>query len=522
MKINKIMSVEAALDLIRDDDTIAISSASMVGYPDYIVKCLEDRYLETKHPGALTLYAGCGHGNPVGYGADDRFGHPGFLKRTVCTHPQVVPKLGKFIDSGEIEAYGFPQGVVNQLYRCSAAKQPGLLTKIGIGTYCDPRQDGGKLNSATTEDLVEVMVIDGEEYLFYKSKPIDVAIIRGTTADERGNITIEHESLKLEILEIALAAKSSGGKVIVQVKRTAAAGTLNAKDVVVPGEVVDAVVVCDDVKEYHRQTAGTVYNPYMSGELTCPDGAVSVPKEVLEANDIVCRRAAYEIYRGAVINVGVGIGVGVGSVADVEGIIKDVTFTLELGVFGGTPQAMPDFGAAINATSYLSHPSMFDYYHSGGLDIAFLGAAQIDAEGNVNVSRFGGRAAGQGGFIDISQTAKKVVFCTYFNAKGFEASVKDGKLNIESEGKFPKFVDKVDQITFCGKRSREKGQEVVICTERCVFTLVKDGVMITEIAPGVDLEKDILANMGFKPIISENLKVMDEKVFIPGRMGCFD
>ncbi|MCL2391790.1 MAG: hypothetical protein FWC66_04160 [Oscillospiraceae bacterium] len=522
MKINKIMSIEAALDLIKDGDTVAISSASMVGYPDYIVKCLEDRYIETKHPAALTLYAGCGHGNPVGYGADDRFAHPGFLKRTVCTHPQVVPKLGKFIDSGEIEAYAFPQGVVNHLYRCSAAKQPGLLTKIGIGTYCDPRQDGGKLNSATTENLVEVMVVDGEEYLFYKSKPIDVAILRGTTADERGNITIEHESLKLEILEIALAAKSSGGKVIVQAKRTAAEGSLNAKDVVVPGELVDAVVVCEDVEQYHRQTAGTVYSPYMSGELKCPAGAVSVPKEVLEADDIVCRRAVSEIYRDAVINVGVGIGVGVGAVADVEGIINDVTFTLELGVFGGTPQAMPDFGAAINATSYLSHPSMFDYYHSGGLDIAFLGAAQIDAEGNVNVSRFGGRAAGQGGFIDISQTAKKVVFCTYFKAKGFESSISDGKLNITNEGKVPKFVEKVDQITFCGKRSRAKGQEVVICTERCVFELVEQGVMLTEIAPGIDLEKDILANMGFKPIISKALKVMDQRIFIPGRMGCFD
>jgi len=522
MKPSKVMDICAALDMIKDGDTIAISSASMVGYPDYIIKRLEDRYLETKHPAGLTLYAGCGHGNPVGYGADDRFGHPGFLKRTVCTHPQVVPKLGKFIDSDEIEAYVFPQGVVNQLYRCSAAKQPGLLTKIGIGTYCDPRQDGGKLNNITTEDLVELMIVDGEEYLFYKSNPIHVSVIRGTSADEYGNVTIEEEALKLELLEIALAAKSSGGKVIVQVRQAVAAGSLKAKDVVVPGELVDAVVVCEDVELYHRQTAGTVYSPFMSGELICPSGDVSKPKEVLQADDIVCRRAAYEIYRGAVINVGVGIGVGVGAVADVEGIIKDVTFTLELGVFGGTPQSMPDFGAAINATSYLSHPSMFDFYHAGGLDITFLGAAQIDAEGNVNVSRFGGRAAGQGGFIDISQTAKKVVFCTYFKAKGFESSVEGGKLVITNEGKVPKFVDKVDQITFNGKLSREKGQEVVICTERCVFRLVEDGVMLTEIAPGVDLEKDIIGNMGFRPIISDDLKVMDGCIFTPGRMGCFD
>jgi len=521
MIANKVMDVFAALNMIQSGDAIAISSASMVGYPDYIVKCLEDRYLESKSPAGLTLYAGCGHGNPVGYGADDRFGHPGFLKRTVCTHPQVVPKLGKFIDSGAIEAYVFPQGVVNQLYRCSAAKQPGLLTKIGIGTYVDPRQDGGKLNSATTEDLVELMLINGEEYLFYKAKPINVAIIRGTSADERGNISIEEEALKLEILEIALAAKASGGKVLVQVKQVVAAGSLKARDVVVPGELVDAVVICEDVANYHRQTAGTVYSAFMSGELTWPPRAVSKPKDILNADDIVCRRAVYEITRGAIVNVGVGIGVGVGAVADVEGIIEQVTFTLELGVFGGIPQGKADFGSAVNATSYLSHPSMFDYYHSGGLDIAFLGAAQIDAEGNVNVSKFGGRAAGQGGFIDISQTAKKVVFCTYFKAKGFESSIVDGELVIKHEGEIPKFVSKVDQITFNGKLSREKKQEIIICTERCVFKLGENGIMLTEVAPGIDIEVDIIGNMGFRPIICDDLKIMDERIFIPGRMGCF-
>lgn len=519
---SKVMDVHAALDLIKDGDTIAISSASMVGYPEYIVKHLEDRYIETKHPAALTLYAGCGHGNPLGYGADDRFGHPGFVKRYVCSHPDVAPNLRKYIESGEIEGYSFPQGVINQLYRCSAAKQPGLLTKIGIGTYIDPRQDGGKLNSITTEDLVELMTLGGEEYLFFKSKPIDVAIFRGTSSDERGNITIEEESLKLEILEIATAAKSSGGKVIVQVKRIVANGSQKAKAVVVPGELVDAVVVCEEPETYHRQTAGTVYSPYMSGELLCPPGSVAKPKQVLTAQDLVCRRAVFELYPGAVVNVGVGIGAAVGAEAAVEGIVNDVTFTLELGAFGGTPQSGVNFGAAINASSYIAHPSMFDFYHGGGLDIAFLGAAEIDAEGNVNVSRFGGRAAGQGGFIDISQTSKKVVFCTYFMAKGFDAVVEDGKLVIKNEGKVRKFVDKVEQITFNGKLSREKGQEVLICSERAVFRLVKDGVMLVEIAPGADLEKDILANMGFKPIVSRNLKVMDSRIFTPGRMGCFD
>ena len=518
----KVMDASAAVGLIKDGDTIAISSASMVGYPDYVVKYLEDRYIADQHPAGLTLYAGCGHGNPLGYGADDRFGHPGFLKRTVCTHPDVVPNLRKYIESNEIECYVFPQGVVQQLYRCSAAKQPGLMTKIGIGTYIDPRQDGGKLNAKTTEDLVEVVTVEGEEYLFYKSRPIDVAIFRATSADENGNITIEEEALKLEILEIALAAKASKGKVIVQVKNVVSAGSLNANNVVVPGELVDAIVVCDDVEQYHKQTAATIYSPFMSGELRCPSGAVAQPKPVLKANDIVCRRAAFELKRGTIVNVGVGIGSGVGTVAAIEGVTEDLTFTLELGAFGGTPQSAPDFGATVNGTSFLAHPSMFDFYHGGGLDITFLGAAQIDAEGNVNVSYFGGRAAGQGGFIDISQTAKKVVFCTYFTAKGFEAEISGGALNIVNDGKIPKFVEKVDQITFNGPLAREKGQEVIICTERAVFQLVKEGVMIIEIAPGVDLERDIFGHMGFKPIVSKDLKVMDTRVFIPGRMGFFD
>ena len=520
---SKVMDVSKAVELIKDGDSIVTTSASFAGCADYVMKALEDRFLETQHPSGLLLYAGCGHGNPLGDGyADDRFGHIGFLRGTICSHPDVVPRVRKLIENNEIEGYVFPQGVIQQLFRCAAANQPGLMTKIGIGTYIDPRQDGGKLNSKTTKDLVKLMDFNGEEYLFYESIPVNAAIIRGTSADEQGNVTIEEESLKLELLEVALAAKASGGKVIVQVKQVVAANSLKAKDVVVPGELVDAVVICEDVAAFHRQTAGTVYNPFLSGEMRCPSGEIAKPKEALTAEDLVCRRAVYEITSGAILNVGVGIGTGIGAVAAVEGIVEDVTFTLELGAFGGAPQSRGDFGSTINATSYLSHTSMFDYYHAGALDIAFLGAAEIDAEGNVNVSRFGGRAAGQGGFIDISQTSRKVVFCTYFKAKGFKSSVEGGKLTINSEGQVPKFVGKVDQITFNGKLSRDKGQEVIICTERAVFKLIKEGVMIIEIAPGMDLEKDIIKNMGFRPLISKDLKLMDERIFIPGRMGCFD
>lgn len=522
MKRDKVMSAESALDMIADGDCMAISAAGLVGYPDYVVKCLEDRFVGTGHPRALTLYAGCGHGVPFLRQGDQRFGHEGFLKRTICSHPDVVPDLRGLIEQNKLEAYVLPQGVLQHLYRTSACREPGLLTKIGIGTYIDPRQDGGKINSATTEDIVQVMELDGEEWLFYKSFPVNVALIRGTTADENGNVTIEREALKLETLEIALAAKAGGGRVIVQVEQTAAAGTLKPKDIVIPGELVDAIVVTENPIEYHRSTAGTAYSPYMSGEVKCPASEATRPRDVLEPNDIICRRAAYELFPGAVVNVGVGIGSGLGPVAAVENMQDRVTFTLELGVFGGIPQQAEDFGVAVNPVSFLSHTSMFDYYHGGNLDMTFLGAAQVDKNGNVNVSKFGGRAAGQGGFIDISQTARKVVFCTYFTAKGFKAAIGGGELHIEKEGAVAKFVEDVDQITFNGALARAAGKEVCFVTERCVFALAPEGLMLTEVAPGVDLERDILAQMHFRPLISAELKVMDARVFTPGRMGCFD
>lgn len=518
MSKSKKLNVSDAVALIRDGEKIAISSAGIVGYPDYIVKHLEDKFLACGHPNALTLYAGCGHGVPYLHQGDQRFGHSGFVKKIICSHPDVVPELRTLIERNEIEAYVLPQGVLQHLYRCAASREPGLLTKIGIGTYIDPRQDGGKINGITTKDIVRVMELDGEEYLFYDSFPVTAAIIRGTTADDNGNVTIEREALRLESLEIALAAKASGGRVLVQVERMAANNTLNAKDIAIPGELIDAVVVTEEPELYHRQTAGTIYNPYVSGEVRCRIEDVAAPKTQLQADDIICRRAFFELFEGAVVNVGVGIGSGIGPVAAAEGMLDKITFTLELGVFGGIPQPAKDFGVAVNPGSIVTHPTMFDYYHGGNLDMAFLGTAQVDRHGNVNVSKFGGRAAGQGGFIDISQCAKKVVFCTYFKAKGFRASVSGGVLSIEHEGEVPKFVDTVDQITFNGELSRRKQQEVVIITERCVFELTPDGVALAEIAPGVDLHKDILDQMGFRPIVNKPLKLMDARIFTPCKM----
>jgi propionate CoA-transferase len=511
----KVMHVSDALDLIKDGDLVALSAAGEIGWPKYVIYSLEKRYLERKSPGGLTIFSGCGQ--EIG-----RFAHPGFLKRFIASHPKTAPDLLKMAANNEMEGYVLPQGVLQQLYRCSGAKQPGLLTKIGMGTYIDPRQDGGKISGCAKEDIVRVMEIDGEEWLFYKSFPINVSLIRGTTADEFGNVTIEEEALKLEILEIALAAKATQGKVIVQVKHLAAGGNLKAKDVVIPGELVDAVVVCEDVDTYHRQTLGAVHNPGFSGEMKVPGQSAFVERSILEGSDIICRRGVYEIFPGAVVNLGAGLGAGVGSAAALEGIVKDITFTVELGAVGGTPQTMPHFPASVNPSAFLSHPAMFDFYHGGGLDITFLGVAQIDRAGNVNASKFDGVTAGQGGFIDISQSSKKVVFCTYFTAKGLKTSFEGGKLTVHQEGKIPKFVQTVDQITFNGPLAKKQGRTVVVCTERAVFELTEDGLTLTEIAPGADLDRDILAQMEFKPLISDQLKTMDPRIFIPGRMGCFD
>ena len=519
----KMMEVSDALDLIKDGDAVAISAVGMVGYPEYVVAKLEERFLERKSPRDLTLYAAGGHGGMGKHACDDRFAHEGLLKRHVCTHPRSVPELRAIIANNGMEGYAMPQGVLNQLYRCTASRQPGLLTKIGMGTYIDPRQEGGKLNEITKEDLVEVVELGGEEWLFYKAPKVDIAIIRGTYADEKGNITIDEEPLKMEMLEVALAAKGCGGKVIAQVKHVVESGSLHAQHVVVPGQIVDAIVVCaEDYELYHRQANPPGYNPFITGEARSPRGAVAQPKAEVTPNDVVCRRAVFDLFPGAIINLGVGFGSGAGQVAAIEGIEDKLNFTLELGAFGGVPLSGGGFGVSMNPESFVSPPTMFDFYHGENLDVAVLGAAEVDKEGNVNVSRFAGLPDGQGGFIDISTSAKKVLFCTHLVAKGFKGEVADGALRILEEGQVKKFVDKVEQITYCGKKAIEAGHEAYFITERAVFKLEQEGLTLIEIAPGVDLDKDILRQMDFAPIISKDLKRMDERIFRPGRMGCFD
>jgi propionate CoA-transferase len=426
--------------------------------------------------------------------------------------------LQRLAFDNKIEAYNLPQGVVSHLYRAIAGKKPRIITHVGLGTFVDPRLDGGKINSVTTEDIVELIVFDGREYLAYKTFPINVAILRGTTADTDGNVTMEKEPLTLDSLAMATAAKNSGGFVIVQVERVADRGTLPARQIKIPGIMVDCVVVSKP--ENHWQTFGDRYNPARSGEIKMP--LQSIPPMEMSDRKIIARRAAFELKPNNIVNLGIGMPEGVSIVANEEKILNFLTLTTEPGVIGGVPEGGLNFGSGINTEVLVDQNAQFDFYDGGGLDIAFLGLAQADRQGNLNVSKFGTRLAGAGGFINISQNAKKVVFVGTFTAGDLEVDVKDGRLVIVKEGKNKKFIEQVEHVTFSGSYAVKKKQPTLYITERCVLRLTDAGMELVEIAPGVDLEKDILAHMEFKPIIKEPLKRMDVRIFQTRPMGLAD
>ncbi|CAM5181182.1 Acetate CoA-transferase YdiF OS=Castellaniella sp OX=1955812 GN=EPN31_10175 PE=3 SV=1 [Castellaniella denitrificans] len=434
--------------------------------------------------------------------------YEGLVKRLISGHTGQAPLMGQLINEDKIEAYLLPQGVLVTLWRQVAGRKPGVITKVGLGTYVDPRLQGGKVTSRTVEELVKVIEIEGEEWLLYKSFPVDVAIIRATTADTNGNLTIEEESMVAEALPMAQASKNSGGIVIAQVKYLAEANSLHPKDVKVPGALVDYVVVAS--AENHMQTMGTLYSPGLAGNLRVPLG--SLPSMEFSERKIIARRAAMELIPGAIVNLGIGIPDGVASVAAEEGVADLFTLTTEIGTYGGVPAAGADFGSAYNAEAIIEHEAQFDFYDGGGLDIAFLGLAQTDVEGNLNVSKFGQRVVGPGGFINITQGSKRVVFCGSLTS-GAELDFSGGKVRVISEGKTRKFVDHVDQITFSGKFALRNGIPVHYVTERAVFELQEDGLVLIEIAPGLDLERDVLAAMDFRPHISPLLKEMPAEIF---------
>ena len=504
---NKIVSAAQAVAIIRSGDTVASSGFIGIGTPNELIQALRKRFDDTATPRDLTLLFAASPGDGKGHGLDN-LACEGLVKRVIGGHYGLVPKLATMAVEGRIEAYNLPQGTITQLYRDIAGNRAGTITKVGLRTFVDPRQEGGKINSRTTQDLVRLMEIDGQEWLFYRAFPVSVALIRGTTADLNGNITMEREALTLDHLALAMAAKNSNGFVIAQVERICAQGSLNPRQVQIPGILVDCVVVA--APENHHQTYATTYNPAFSGELKVPlDMLVALP---LDERKIIARRCAFELPMGGVVNLGIGMPEGVAPVANEEKVLGYVTLTAEPGVIGGLPQSGLDFGAAINTDAIIHQSQQFDFYDGGGLDMACLGMAQIDAQGNVNVSRFGARLAGSGGFINISQSARRVVFAGTFTNGGLEVKVADGRLRIVREGSQKKFIKAVQQITFNGAYAAEVGQSVLYVTERCVFRRGPDGMELIEVAPGIDIERDVLAQMDFMPIV-RNPGVMDLRIF---------
>jgi propionate CoA-transferase len=511
----QIVTADEAVGRIPDGATVLV-----VPMPSEEVYPAFHRVFEaTGSPKELTFVwaAGLGPFSPERKGMN-HFAYPGMMKRVIAAHVGLNHEVVKMIAMNQVEAYNLPQGSMCQLYREIAAGRPGLLTRVGLHTFVDPRIEGGKLNERTRacEELVEVVQIDGQDMLLYKSMHFDVALIRGTTADPDGNITVEDEAISMENLDGAMAAKRCGGFVIAQVERLTDTPA-HPHDVAVPGVFVDLVVVAQS-RQAHPHTLFVEHDPSYTGAAVA-DLEASFRPMPLGLEKVISRRAFMQLNRGDKVNLGVGIPMGVAQVAHEEGVLDSFTMNTEVGVFGGLPQGGKNFGPAQNPRAFVSQTTMFDFYDGGGLDVTCVGMAQMDREGNVNVSKIGMKIIGSGGFINITQGTKKVVFCGEFSAAGADIAVEDGKLKVRTEGKVAKFVDKVEQITFSGQMALEGGHDILYVTERCVFALRPEGVVLTEIAPGVDLQKDVLDRMGFAPVVAPDLKTMDARIFAAAPMG---
>jgi len=515
--MKKILTAAEAVDLyVKSGSTVAFGGFVGAAHPEELSSAIEDSFLKSGCPEDLTIIYAAGMGDSGNRGLN-HLGHEGLVTKIIGGHWGLVPKLQKLALENKAAAYNIPQGVISQLYRDIAAGKPGVITHVGLKTYVDPRVEGGKINAKAREagDIVELIHLGGSEKLLYKSQPINVAIIRATYADTNGNCTMEKEGVTVEVLSLAQAAKNSGGNVIVQVEQVVEAGSLDARLVKIPGIYVDALVVASP--QNHMQTFGTLYNPAYSGEKRVPvDSILPLP---MSSRKIIARRAAMELIPNAIVNLGIGLPEGVAAVAAEENL-EGMVLTAESGVIGGIPAGGLDFGVTVNADCVLDQPYQFDFYDGGGLDAAFLGMAEMDAQGNINVSRFGNKLPGCGGFINISQNAKKVIYCGTFTAGGLKVEAKDGKLEILQEGRSKKLVKAVEQISFSGEYARENGQKVLYVTERAVFELTEKGVALIEIAPGVDLRKDILDQMEFEPLM-ENVRIMDARIFQDQKMGLF-
>jgi propionate CoA-transferase len=513
----KFVSAEVAVSAIKDEAIMGIGGFLGIGSAEEIFLAIEKRFLNESHPKDITMVHTGGVGDGKSAGANV-LAHNGLIKRMIGGHFARMPMLGNMIEQDIIEGYNIPQGILAHLYRESAAGRPRLITKVGLKTFIDPELGGPKLNSIAKEDLVEKVKIDGEDYLSFKVPKVNLAVIRGTTADEQGNISFENEPLTLEGISIATAAKNNGGIVIVQVEKVVKKGNILPQNVKIPHIMVDYIVVAKDPEKNHRQNYGTFFDSRFTRNDIITEG-VAV-KEPLDSRKIIARRAAMCLTKNMkVVNFGIGIPEVVASVLNEEGQDKGFATIIESGIVGGVALGNMNFGASLCPDAIIDQTYMFDYIDGGGLDISFLGLAQCDPHGNINVSKFGKKITGCGGFIDISQNVKNIVFCGTFTAGGLKVDIESNSLVIKQEGSVKKFINSLQQITFSGEVAMDNKKSVIFVTERAVLKLVKEGLMLMEIAPGVDMEKDIIEQMEFKPIISPDLKVMDSRIFVDRPMG---
>ncbi|MDI6025295.1 CoA-transferase [Corticibacterium sp. UT-5YL-CI-8] len=508
MSRSKFMTADEAVKLIKDGDTVSlIGGGGGLMEATHTFQAVSRRFLKTGAPRNLTVVHALGIGDKKQEGMN-HFAHEGLVKRVIGGHWVWSPKMQEMARDEKIEAYVLPSGCVMQLYREIGGGRPGLFTHVGLGTFVDPRQHGGKMNNSAREDLVEVANIGGKELLWYKSFPINVAIIRGSFADEHGNISLDQEAANLDIYAAALAAHNSGGIVIAQVRTAVDPNSMPARSVRVPGAIVDAVVVDPG----QRMSYDLPYDPTISGERRGP--ITLDPPEPLNVRSLIARRAYQELNDGAVINFGVGIGEGVAKMVADRGEVGRYYQTIEHGTYGGSLLVGLLFGFARSPSAMIDGPSQFDFYSGGGLDLAFLGFGELDAVGDVNVSKLGGLTVGPGGFMDIAQNAKRVVFCGTFDTKGSSVAISADGVTVTRAGDIRKLVKSVDQITYSGRQALKLGHSAVFVTERAVFELVEDGLMLTEVAPGVDIQQDILDRMDFMPLMPKKPALMDRDLFV--------
>lgn len=500
-----ISTADEAVAEIPSGATVAVGGFVGAGHPELLTAALERRFLQEGSPQDLTLFYCAGQGDRGERGLN-HLAHRGLVRRVVGGHWNLAPRLGALALANEIEAYNFPQGVLCVLLREIAAKRPGVFTQVGLHTFVDPLHGGGRLNERTLEPLVERVELDGQDWLRYKAFPVNVGLIRATTADRRGNLSMEREGFVGEVLPIAQAAKNHGGIVLAQVERLVERID-DPKSVRVPGILVDHIVVSGG--EGHDQTFGESFNP---AYVESGDDLASVPRLAFSERRIVGARALREVRKGDVVNLGIGLPETVAAVAAETGRLGEFTLTVESGPIGGVPASGLSFGCSHRPEAIVDQPSQFDYYDGGGLDLAVLGAVEIDAAGSVNVTRFGGRFAGVGGFMNIAQSARRLVFCGTFRAGGLRVALESGGLRIESEGEHPKFVRRLQEVCFHGPTALARGQQVLYVTERAVFELAADGLRLVEVAPGIDLEEEVLGRMEFAPAIATPLRGM----FVPG------